>query len=68
MWEDWAERLQWYYSYVEFLFSPDLFVVGGGVSKHAGEVPAAAGSETPIVPRCIATMRGSSGAAASTLG
>ena len=34
-WEKWAKRLQWYYSYVEFLFSPDLFVVGGGVSKHA---------------------------------
>ncbi len=34
-WEQWAERLQWYYTYIEFLFSPDLFVVGGGVSKHA---------------------------------
>src|SRR6478752_537516 len=36
-WEQWAKRLQWYYSYIEFLFSPDLFVVGGGVSKYASE-------------------------------
>ena len=33
-WEKWAKRLQRYYSHVEFLFSPDLFIVGGGVSKH----------------------------------
>ena len=46
-WEQWAERLQWYYSHIEFLFSPDLFVVGGGVSKHADAVPAAAGPEDP---------------------
>ena len=36
-WEEWAARLQWYYSHVEFLFSPDLFIVGGGVSKHADQ-------------------------------
>ena len=36
-WEEWAERLTVYYRAVEALFSPDLFVVGGGVSKHAAE-------------------------------
>ena len=36
-WEKWAKRLQRYYAHVEFLFSPDLFVVGGGVSKHTCE-------------------------------
>jgi polyphosphate glucokinase len=30
----WAERLQKYYSRLEALFSPDLIIVGGGVSKH----------------------------------
>ena len=29
----WAERLQRYYSHVENIFWPDLFVVGGGISK-----------------------------------
>jgi polyphosphate glucokinase len=33
-WEKWAKRLQKFYAHVEFLFSPDLFVVGGGVSKN----------------------------------
>jgi len=33
-WQDWAKNLQNFYSHVEFLFSPDLFLVGGGVSKN----------------------------------
>ena len=33
-WDQWAERLQKYYSMVEKLFSPDLIIVGGGVSKE----------------------------------
>jgi polyphosphate glucokinase len=39
-WEAWAERLQKYYSTLEKLFSPDLIIVGGGVSKeHANFLP-----------------------------
>ncbi|MDO5739526.1 MAG: ROK family protein [Ornithinimicrobium sp.] len=34
-WEEWAERLQRYYSHVEALLSPDLIIVGGGISKKA---------------------------------
>lgn len=33
-WKTWAKHLQKFYSHVEFLFSPDLFLVGGGVSKN----------------------------------
>jgi polyphosphate glucokinase len=33
-WAAWARRLQVYYSHLETLFSPDLFIVGGGVSKN----------------------------------
>lgn len=33
-WNQWAERLQRYYSKLEALFTPDLFIVGGGVSKE----------------------------------
>ncbi|WOF21471.1 ROK family protein [Microbacterium betulae] len=33
-WEKWGHRLQKFYAHVEFLFSPDLLVVGGGVSKN----------------------------------
>ena len=31
-WQQWAERLQRYYSHVEDLLWPDLIVVGGGAS------------------------------------
>jgi polyphosphate glucokinase len=57
-WADWTERLQWYYSYIEFLFSPDLFVVGGGVSKHPEKFLPHLLLRTPIVP---AVHRNSSG-------
>ncbi|MGH8859657.1 MAG: polyphosphate--glucose phosphotransferase [Jatrophihabitantaceae bacterium] len=33
--KDWAKRVERYMSHVERLFTPDLFVVGGGVSKDA---------------------------------
>ncbi|MBQ9916687.1 polyphosphate--glucose phosphotransferase [Microbacterium sp. NPDC016588] len=49
-WEKWAKRLQWYYDYVEFLFSPDLIVVGGGVSKHSEEFLPLLKLRAPIVP------------------
>ncbi len=32
-WDEWGERVNEYLQYVEFLFSPDLFIIGGGVSK-----------------------------------
>lgn len=33
-WEQWANRLQTYYSKLEALLSPDLIIIGGGVSKQ----------------------------------
>lgn len=39
-WAEWAHRLQKYYSTLERLFTPDLIIVGGGVSKqHADFLP-----------------------------
>ena len=49
-WGQWAERLQAYYSHVEFLFTPDLFIVGGGVSKHADSFLPLLTLNTPILP------------------
>lgn len=63
-WKQWAERLQWYYSYLEFLFSPDLFVVGGGVSKHATEFLPLLKLRTPIVAAVHRNNAGIIGAAA----
>lgn len=33
-WDEWGRRLQQFYTHIEFLFSPDLILVGGGVSKN----------------------------------
>ena len=66
-WPQWAARLQWYYSHVEFLFSPDLFIVGGGVSKHADQFLPLLELKTPIVPAVHRNNAGIIGAAALAL-
>lgn len=63
-WEAWAERLQWYYSHIEFLFSPDLFIVGGGVSKHADKFLPLLDLDTEIVAAVHRNNAGIIGAAA----
>ncbi|WP_193612779.1 polyphosphate--glucose phosphotransferase [Nocardioides lijunqiniae] len=62
-WEEWAERLTRYYRTVERLFSPDLIVVGGGVSKHADSFLPLIGIDTPIVPAKLRNKAGIIGAA-----
>ena len=62
-WAEWAERLQKFYSHIEFLFSPDLFVVGGGVSKNAGDFLPLLDLKTPIVPAIHRNNSGIIGAA-----
>ncbi len=34
-WDEYSVRLQRYFSHVEFLFSPELFIIGGGISKRS---------------------------------
>ncbi|MFD1722963.1 polyphosphate--glucose phosphotransferase [Amnibacterium endophyticum] len=63
-WKHWASRLQPYYATLEKLFSPDLFVVGGGVSKHADEFLPLLELDTPIVPAALRNNAGILGAAA----
>lgn len=36
-WEEYSVLLQRYLSHVEFLFSPELFIIGGGISKRSDE-------------------------------
>jgi polyphosphate glucokinase len=62
-WKEWANRLTTYYRTVERLFSPDLFVVGGGVSKNADKFLARIDIETPIVPATLKNTAGIVGAA-----
>jgi polyphosphate glucokinase len=62
-WEAWAKRLTTYYRTLEKLFSPDLFVVGGGVSKKARNFLPLLGLDTEIVPATLRNKAGIVGAA-----
>lgn len=63
-WSRWAERLQVYYSTLERLFTPQLFVVGGGVSKEYENFLPLLELNTPIVPAQHFNNAGILGAAA----
>jgi len=62
-WEEWAARLQQYFAHVEDLLSPDLIVVGGGVSKHADRFLPLLHLRAPIVPAQLGNAAGIVGAA-----
>jgi polyphosphate glucokinase len=63
-WSDWAKRLQVYYSTLERLFTPDLIIVGGGVSKQHEEFLPMLKLNAPIVPAIKRNNAGILGAAA----
>lgn len=60
---EWAKRLTVYYRTLEKLFSPDLFVVGGGVSKDATDFLYLLEISTEIVPAELENRAGIVGAA-----
>jgi polyphosphate glucokinase len=62
-WEHWAKRLATYYRTLEMLFSPDLFVVGGGVSKESDAFLPLLDLETEIIPAQLRNKAGVVGAA-----
>ncbi|GAA3746353.1 ROK family protein [Leifsonia bigeumensis] len=63
-WQDWAKRLQRYYEHLELLFSPDLILVGGGISKSSEEFLPLLDLRTPIRPATLRNNAGIVGAAA----
>jgi len=62
-WQEWAERLQRYYSHVEDLLWPDLIVVGGGVSRKAEKFLPLLHLRAPIVAAQLQNSAGIIGAA-----
>lgn len=60
---EWAKRLTVYYRTVEKLFAPDLFVIGGGVSKDADHYLHLIDIQTTIVPATLQNRAGIVGAA-----
>ncbi len=61
--EQYVPRLQRYYSVVEALFSPDLFVVGGGISKDSDQFLPLLKLRTTIVAATLQNRAGIIGAA-----
>ncbi|MBX3080132.1 MAG: ROK family protein [Anaerolineae bacterium] len=66
-WDKWAKRVNEYLVKMEKLFWPDMFIIGGGVSKHfdrfspylevkARVVPAELGNEAGIVGAAMAAV------------
>lgn len=62
-WKSWAKRLQHYYEHLEMLFSPDLFVVGGGVSREHEKFLPRLNLRAPIIPAELRNTAGIIGAA-----
>ncbi|MCP9206156.1 polyphosphate--glucose phosphotransferase [Streptomyces cucumeris] len=63
-WEHWAHRVQKYLAHLEMLFSPELFVIGGGVSRKAHKfLPLIEGVRAEIVPARLQNNAGIVGAA-----
>jgi polyphosphate glucokinase len=62
-WEKWAERLDEYFQRVEFLFSPDLFIIGGGVSKKHDKFLPLLHTRARMVPAQLLNDAGIVGAA-----
>lgn len=62
-WAQWADRLQTYYTTLENLFSPDLFLVGGGVSKEHEDFLPLLKLRTKIIPAVLKNSAGIIGAA-----
>lgn len=64
-WEDYGKRVQKVVAYYDFLFAPDLMIVGGGVSKPErwGEFGPLLKASCPIVPATLRNDAGIVGAA-----
>jgi len=67
-WPDWAARVQDYIAHVERLLTPDLIILGGGVSKKADRFLPYVKVATPVVPAVLQNNAGIVGAAMATTG
>lgn len=59
----WANRLSIFFEHLEKIFNPDLFIVGGGISKDHEEFLPLMNLHTPIVPAVTKNAAGIIGAA-----
>lgn len=62
-WEEWAVRVNEFLAHMEFFFSPDLFIIGGGVSKRGEKFLHLLKTRARIVPAQLLNEAGIIGAA-----
>jgi polyphosphate glucokinase len=62
-WKAWAGHVDEYFHYLDALFSPDLFIIGGGVSEKADRFVPHLTVATEIVPAAMGNDAGIAGAA-----
>jgi len=62
-WEEWGLRVNRYLQHLEFLFTPDRFVVGGGVSKRFDRFADQIDVRAEVVPAQLRNQAGIVGAA-----
>jgi polyphosphate glucokinase len=68
-WSKWAGRVDEYMRHVEALLSPDLIIVGGGISKESEKwVPKLTGVRARVVPATLLNDAGIVGAAMAATG
>jgi polyphosphate glucokinase len=67
-WKAWAALVDEYLLYVEALLSPDLFIVGGGVSSKAEKFVPHLTTAAEVVPAAMANDAGIAGAALAAHG
>ena len=62
-WEEYSARLQRYFSKLEFIFSPELIIIGGGISARTADYLPHLKLRTPITPAILRNDAGIIGAA-----
>jgi polyphosphate glucokinase len=66
-WKEWGKRLNEYFQHIEFLFSPQVIIIGGGVSKKHNNFLKYIHTRARIVPAELRNHAGIIGAALTTL-
>ena len=67
-WKTWAGHVDEYLLYLEALFSPDLFIIGGGVSEKAARFVPHLTTTAPVLPAAMGNDAGIAGAALAVCG
>lgn len=66
-WKQWGKRLNEYFQYIEALFSPDLIIIGGGVSKQHEKFLHFIDVRAEVVPAQLRNEAGIVGAAVTAV-